>query len=121
MGLCFGGGQLGIGLAGFALGFVTLTLLRKPENRLPRHHYGVLEIAVSPDGPNAADLTALLNSGGVSVKEPTLCVDGARSVKRIYGWKVDWKGKHQDKNLPNVIYELRDVAGVEELKLTRGD
>jgi hypothetical protein len=31
MSLCFGGGQIGLGLAGFVLGFVTLTGLKKNQ------------------------------------------------------------------------------------------
>src|SRR5262249_18058996 len=40
IGLCFGGGQLGLGIAGFLLGFVILYLLKKVESEMTREHSG---------------------------------------------------------------------------------
>lgn len=121
MGLCFGGGQLAIGLAGFALGFVTLTVLRKAENHLPRRHYGVLHVAVSPEGPSQNDIATLLNRGGVSVRDPSISVNGPDDVRRSFGWKVDWKGQHTDNNIPGAIDALSSLPGIEELRLTRSN
>jgi putative Mg2+ transporter-C (MgtC) family protein len=80
MGLCFGGGQLGLGLAGFALGFAVLTGLKKI--RIRRRHSGILKIAVSPHGPSQGEIAMLLSRGGLSVKEPTLCVENSPSVNK---------------------------------------
>jgi len=93
MGLCFGGGQLGLGLAGFALSSVVLTGLKKI--RIPRQHHGILKIAVSPHGPSQSEIAVLLSRGGLSVKEPTLCVENSPGVNKVYGWKVEWKGEYE--------------------------
>lgn len=119
MGLCFGGGQLGLGLAGFALGFLVLTGLKKLELDISRRQTGRLTIGVTPDGPTQNELTEYLNRAGLSVKEPTLCIEKSPGANRIYGWKVEWKGKHDDSNLPAALRELTAQSAIQKLELTR--
>lgn len=119
MGLCFGGGQLGLGFAGFALGFLILTAVKKLELAMPRRHIGQLTISVLPDGPTQAELTEQLSRAGLSIKEPTLCVQKSLNVNRVYGWNVEWKGRHDDTNLPNAVQQLSTNPTIEKLELTR--
>jgi putative Mg2+ transporter-C (MgtC) family protein len=106
MGLCFGGGQLGLGLAGFVLGFLILAGLKNIEARIPRRHTARLRINVLSEGPTQAEIAGLLRRGGLSVTEPSLSLETLPSTSKVYGWKVEWKGKHEDVNLPDAIQEL---------------
>jgi putative Mg2+ transporter-C (MgtC) family protein len=117
MGLCFGGGQLGLGLAGFSLGFLVLTGLKRI--RIRRRHTGILKIAVSAHGPSQGEIALMLSRGGLSVKEPTLCIENSPSVNKVYGWKVQWKGEHEDTYLPGAVQELTVQSGIQKLELTR--
>jgi putative Mg2+ transporter-C (MgtC) family protein len=119
MSLCFGGGQLKLGLAGFALGFLILTVLKKLEIRMPQRHRGRLNISVAPDGPTQAGIAALLNRCGLSITEPTVCIESAPGQNKIYGWKVEWKGKHEDSDLPAAVQELTADPSIRKLELTR--
>jgi putative Mg2+ transporter-C (MgtC) family protein len=119
MGLCFGGGQLKLALAGFVLGFLVLTGLKKLEVRLPRRHTAILKIGVSPDGPSQAEIAVLLKSGGLSIKEPTLCIESSPTENKVYSWKVEWKGKHEDTNLPDPVQKLAADRSIQKLELTR--
>ncbi|HUO14583.1 MAG TPA: MgtC/SapB family protein [Verrucomicrobiae bacterium] len=119
MGLCFGGGQIGLGLVGFVLGFLVLTGLKKLEFNISRRQTGRLTISVAPDGPTQTELTEHLNRAGVSLKEPTICIERAPTVNRVYGWKIEWKGKHDDSNLPAALRELSAHSTIQKLELTR--
>jgi putative Mg2+ transporter-C (MgtC) family protein len=119
LGLCFGGGQLGLGLAGFALGFVILTGLKRVETRMPRRHSARLTINVLPDGPTQAEIAGLLTDGGLSVKEPTFSIETPPGETRVYGWNVEWRGKHDDIDLPNAIQALTANHTIRKLELTR--
>lgn len=119
MGLCFGGGQLALGLAGFVLGFVVLTGLKKFELRLRRCHSATLKISVSAGGPSQPEIAALLNSAGLSVKEPTLCIETLPSEHKVYGWKVEWKGEHEDTDLPAPVQKLTADRSIQKLEWTR--
>jgi putative Mg2+ transporter-C (MgtC) family protein len=116
MGLCFGGGQLGVGLVGFAAGFLVLTGLKKIEIRIPRRHSGILRVNVSRDGPTQVEIVALLARDGLSVSEPAL---SAESTDKVYGWKLEWKGKHEDADLLGAIQELSSNPAIRKLEFTR--
>lgn len=51
MGLCFGGGQLGLGLAAFPVCFLVLTGLKTFELSMRREQNATLKVTVSADGP----------------------------------------------------------------------
>jgi putative Mg2+ transporter-C (MgtC) family protein len=119
MGLCFGGGQIELGLEGFAAGFLVLSGLRKIEIQIPRRHSGILRVNVSPNGPTLDEIAALLSRGGLSVTEPALSIESSPGTDRIYTWKLEWKGKHEDTTLPGVIQELSARSGVRKVEFTR--
>ena len=120
MGLCFGGGQLGLGLAGFAAGFLVLTGLKKIEIRIPRRHSGVLRVNVSADdGPTQGEIAVLLTRDGLSVSNPALSVESSPSTDKIYAWKIEWKGKHEDTTLPSAVQELSSHPGIRKLEFIR--
>jgi putative Mg2+ transporter-C (MgtC) family protein len=66
IGLCFGGGQLGLGCAATALTFVTLVALKRVDETIPRRHRANVVIgAVSP--ASFAALTSTLERHGYRV------------------------------------------------------
>jgi putative Mg2+ transporter-C (MgtC) family protein len=76
LGLCFGGGQIGIGLTGLGIALITLELVKKFEQRLPEERTARLQVIAAAEGPAGDDLRALLTGAGL----------------RIVKWTVDWKG-----------------------------
>jgi putative Mg2+ transporter-C (MgtC) family protein len=119
MGLCFGGGQLGLGLAGFGLGLLLLTAFKKVEGLTPRWHTATLTVHVSPEGPTQSELAGLLSGRGLVVREPTLSTEVPPGIGQTYGWKIRWRGRHNDISLPASIQELSSGRGIQKLELTR--
>jgi putative Mg2+ transporter-C (MgtC) family protein len=119
MGLCFGGGQIGLGLAGFALGLLILTLVRRLETWIPRRHIGQLTVSVAPDGPTQNEIGEWLSRGGMRIGEATVFVERSPGLNRVYGWKVDWKGRHEESSLPTVVEELSAQPAIQKLELKR--
>jgi putative Mg2+ transporter-C (MgtC) family protein len=119
MGLCFGGGQLGLGLEGFGVGFLVLTGLKRMEIRIPRRHSGILHVTVSPNGPTQGEIVGLLSRDGLSVSDPTLSIESSPSGDRSYAWKLEWKGKHEDTDLPSAVQELSAHSAIRKLDFTR--
>ena len=52
MGLCFGGGQLGLGLAVLAIGLFVLVMLKWFEDRIRSEHHATLVLSCQPNGPD---------------------------------------------------------------------
>ncbi len=61
IGLCFGGGQLGLGIAATALAAATLWIMKDLENRLPREQRAVLTVIADPR--SSTDIGALAPCG----------------------------------------------------------
>ena len=56
IGLCFGGGQLGVGLAALAIGFVTLSGLKRLESWFHQDHRGTLILRTGVNGPSDEEI-----------------------------------------------------------------
>lgn len=118
MGLCFGGGQVALGFVGFALAFVSLTVFKKAENYIPKWHNAMVKITVPAGGLQQEEIASRLLRGGLSLSEPSLCLELSPSTK-VYGWKLGWKGKREESDPPSVIRELAAQAEIVKLELTR--
>jgi putative Mg2+ transporter-C (MgtC) family protein len=119
MGLCFGGGQIGLGLAGFVLGFVVLAGLKKVETYMSRQHSGILKITVGSNGPSQDDIASLIVRNGLSPIEPSVSFDNSAGLNRVYGWKIRWRGKYEDASPPRTLQELATHPGILKLEFTR--
>jgi len=90
VGLCFGGGQIPLGLIGTAMGLVALWLLPWVERLVPREHRAKLALEVDFRGPTDADVRELLARAGLSV-------GGARAVI------------HMDTERRELLFDLRHL------------
>jgi putative Mg2+ transporter-C (MgtC) family protein len=118
MGLCYGGGQLALGIAGFALAFVILSLLKKIETAMSQQHSGTLVVTVRPGGMDQAEVVALLTRSRISLTESSVCL-GKPEENKVFGWKLRWKGKHEDALPPQAIQELAARADIQKVEFTR--
>jgi putative Mg2+ transporter-C (MgtC) family protein len=119
MGLCFGGGQIGLGLAAFVLCFLVLAGLKKFELSMKREQKGALRVTVSADGPDQDEIASALTRAGLSLTEPSLFHETSHAENRSFGWKVQWKGKPDEANPPRAIKDLATRPDILFLELTR--
>ena len=68
IGLCFGGGQIGLGLVGAAIGYVALSVLGWAEGFIPQERRGTLTVAASAGGPSEDAVRAMLRAAGLRVE-----------------------------------------------------
>jgi putative Mg2+ transporter-C (MgtC) family protein len=64
IGLCYGGGQLGLGTVGTLLAVLTLWLLKWLDVRIPREHHAMLVISGSATSSSPTDINDLIVSDG---------------------------------------------------------
>jgi len=67
IGLCFGGGQIGLGLAATGIGLLALTLLKRFEDSLPREQRASVTFTLAPDGPDEPAIRRRLRDAGLRV------------------------------------------------------
>ncbi len=118
MGLCYGGGQIGLGLAAFALGFAILAGLKRIELHIQRQHTATLRISVPADGMNQEEIASLLTRAGISLTDPSFSYEGLPSESKVFGWTLKWRGAYEDSIPPRAIQELAARAGIRRLEFT---
>jgi putative Mg2+ transporter-C (MgtC) family protein len=118
LGLCFGGGQIHLGLIAFILGFAVLNGLKFVEHLIKRQS-GILEVAVITGGPNEIDIQNILKRGGVTTAHVAGTFSDDPAADRVYRWDVHWKANAEDAVTPKGIEDLSRHAGIRRLTLSR--
>jgi uncharacterized membrane protein YhiD involved in acid resistance len=68
LGLCFGGGQIALGLAVLALGVLVLGGLKRLESRWKQDRHATLSLKVDTGGPTEDELTASLKANEYEIR-----------------------------------------------------
>ncbi|MGC1684026.1 MAG: MgtC/SapB family protein [Candidatus Acidiferrales bacterium] len=116
MGLCYGGGQINLGLAAFIIGFAVLLAVKEMENRMRREHSAMLRVSVTANGPRHEEIETLLKRAGISLSNPSLLYASTPTENTVFGWKLRWRGEREETNAPAAIQELAthpDIRGLE--------
>jgi putative Mg2+ transporter-C (MgtC) family protein len=110
IGLCLGGGELGLGMAGTGLGLVILTLLRGVERLLPRDHQAALIVVARPGAPSQEVDWALADSGMRVTRRSIAVSAGPRKVRLELS--LQWRCRASALHPPAAIAELGQRPGV---------
>jgi putative Mg2+ transporter-C (MgtC) family protein len=120
LGLCFGGGQIGLGIASFALGYAVLHLLRGWEAHMQSDQSATLRVSVSTDGPSRDEIESLLKRGGIQLAYPSVIYESSPGENHIFGWKLRWRaGPHELGAPPPAVQDLASRPDIRRLEFTR--
>jgi putative Mg2+ transporter-C (MgtC) family protein len=111
MGLCFGGGQLGLGLFALAIGIIILWVLKSVELRLPGVRRGVLTVSIRRDGPSESVVKELIASDGVEIRSIGLVFDTLEQ-KRELVCEIRWRVEPRFSGEPAFLRKLETLAGI---------
>ncbi|VXB41072.1 MgtC/SapB transporter [Burkholderia sp. 8Y] len=119
VGLCFGGGQLGLGVAGVVLGIIVLWFMKAIEVRIPRENQAELKITYEPGRFSKESLMESMRARGcrLSAIAGTSGQPGDRVQER---YEVRWYGVPKSRDVPPFV-ECATKAGAEhtEWSITR--
>jgi putative Mg2+ transporter-C (MgtC) family protein len=116
IGLCFGGGQIGLGIAGTVIGVAVLWGLKAVEERIAVAKSALLVMTTATNGPTSDDIRGKLLDGGLRVvKFGEILVNGG-DRHRTTQWTVEWRGLPHDTSVPHVIEVLAKTDGVSQLE-----
>jgi putative Mg2+ transporter-C (MgtC) family protein len=116
IGLCFGGGQIVLGLAASVLGVLALWGLKKLEARMGEDHFATLILSSTAGSPIEEEIRAQLCGAGCRItswgvtyqtEDDKLC----RTVR----CQVEWHGPRDDVQPPAALEQLAQIPGIRML------
>jgi putative Mg2+ transporter-C (MgtC) family protein len=114
LGLCFGGGQIALGLAGTVIGVVVLAGLKHVEKRMRQDRQGTLRIVIEAAGPAEREIRAMLQNDGFRIASCGFC--GSQSGEREMFCELQWRARPDDTSLHEVIQRLMVRNGVKRIE-----
>jgi len=111
LGLCFGGGQIALGVAGAVLGMVVISGLRPLESRMKQDHQGTLVVTTKGSGPTADELRASLLAQSYKIASCGV-VHAAGGERQKVTCEITWRAAARDSSIPEVVRTLAVNPGV---------
>jgi putative Mg2+ transporter-C (MgtC) family protein len=111
IGLCFGGGQIALGLAGSVIGITTLTALKGVEARMKEDHQGRLSLVMDASGPGENGLRDVLTRGGMKISSCGFSYNPEAQSTEV-NCDVHWLAAARDNEVPSAIHSLTELPGV---------
>jgi putative Mg2+ transporter-C (MgtC) family protein len=117
LGLCFGGGQLALGLAALALGLAVLWGLKLVEQRWKQDRHGTLTLTLAdtPEGPTEDEIGARFKATGYQASVWAVTYDD-RVHERQLSIEVRWRACPDDPQPPPFLHKLARQPGVLKLE-----
>lgn len=105
MGLCFGGGQLGLGTIACALGFIVLRLLKPIELNWKQDHQATLTVTTTKEGPSEKQITQVAEAAGYKVESSSLLIEKSGDFREIK-LQITWRGRADEFHTPLFVEDL---------------
>ena len=115
IGLCFGGGQLVLGLASLGIGLAVLRGLRRWELLLPQDRRATLIVTGALDGTTDDELRAEILRHGFQLVSAAVRYDRDTETQTL-SYEVQWRSRPTDAPLPAFVKELPRRPGVSQLE-----
>jgi putative Mg2+ transporter-C (MgtC) family protein len=111
IGLCFGGGQISLGIAGFVLGMLVLSGLRWFDYRMKQEQHGTLTLTTERDLPPEEEIQATVRKAGYKISILSVAYGSATEQRRLE-FNLRWRGVPQDADEPLFLRQLLQGRGV---------
>jgi len=114
MGLCFGGGQLGLGFAALGSGVVVLTILQWLESRMRQDRTGTLIISLHDNGPDERQIREDLLAAHFKIVSFAVTFAAFAKLRKVR-CELQWRADAADMRTPDVVKQLSNAPGIARL------
>lgn len=115
IGLCFGGGQIALGVAGLALGVLVLTGLRWFDYHMRVDQHGTLSLTAERDQPVEKEICAAVQKAGYKIHVSSVAYIG-QTGQRVFEFALQWRARPETADVPPFLKELAQTAGISSLQ-----
>jgi len=111
LGLCFGGGQIALGLVGTVVALLILPGLKIVEDRLKEDCQGRLVIVTDASGPGEEEIRTLLQRAAFGISSCALATAQPGSDRELT-YELRWQSDAKNTRIPEAVYGLAAHRGV---------
>ena len=112
MGLCFGGGQNGLGMTALGIALIVLWGLKRVEALLPQDRYATLDVAIGTREITDHQVRQTILDSGFQIVTTGVTQDNAEQTRMIT-CEVHWQEHY---NQPRELAFVEEIAGRPELR-----
>jgi len=105
IGLCFGGGQIWLGIAAFGLGMLILAGLRWFDYRMKQEQHGILSLTTEHGRPTEEEIRATVGKAGYKISISSISYVG-QTDRRQLEFNLQWRGVPQSAEVPPFLEEF---------------
>jgi putative Mg2+ transporter-C (MgtC) family protein len=105
IGLCFGGGQILLGLAALGLCMFVLSGLRWLDRRITQEQQGVLTLTTAHDKPTEEQIQNAVRNHGYKINISSVAQNN-KAAQRELEFKLQWRAVPEDLSMPAFLKEL---------------
>jgi putative Mg2+ transporter-C (MgtC) family protein len=111
IGLCFGGGQISLGIAGLLLGLIVVSGLRWVDYRMTQDQHATLSLTTDRDKPTQQEIYATVQRAGFKIKVSSVAYIN-QSQQRQFEFRLQWRISPEKLDVPPFLRELSSDPGV---------
>jgi putative Mg2+ transporter-C (MgtC) family protein len=113
IGLCLGGGQIGLGIAAVVLALIVLWALQGLESLIPQERQAKLTLSVAADAPSENEIREAVQSAGYRIAKWDISFDTRGDARRsTVRCEVRWDATLSDTQTPAFLNRFRQDPGV---------
>jgi len=105
IGLCFGGGQISLGITAFLLGMLILTGLRWIDYRMKQEQHGILTLTTENSQPTEEEIRAKVRKAGYKISVSSVAYVN-QTARRQLEFNLRWRGVPQGTDAPPFLKEF---------------
>ena len=111
IGLCFGGGQIGVAIVVTVIALLLLTFVRKFELGLRRDHRASITVELASEGPNEQEVRRRLTAAGLRIDGTQVTLMGGNETRRLLFEVRQWRSETENET-PPVVGALAREGGI---------
>src|SRR6202167_2771804 len=105
IGLCFGGGQITLGISAFALGMLVISGLRWVDYRIKQEQHGTLYLTTARDEPQQEVIRDVVQKAGYKISVASVAYVNQTQLRELE-FNLQWRGVPQIVNAPPFLRDL---------------
>lgn len=111
LGLCFGGGQIALGLGGLLVAILVIAGMRPLESRMKEDRQGALTVVTSEAGPPIEEIRASLTAQQYGITSCAVVYTEAGNRQEVT-CRVNWRSARSDTSVPEIVRVLARHPGI---------